>query len=305
VRRFATAIAAASVLALLLSASCGGHSPTQPSPGGGGGNNQQPPPNNLPVIDSITLQGSRPNEPSNFADVAETIAVTAKVHDDETPVDQLQFEWTATTGTFTGTGSQVTWTAPSDLPGSAPADVTITLKVIEKYGQAGGPTFQHDVSGTATLSLHNSVKEIGDMARQFLLDFSDSSIRDVPSMMRNFTDATKVCRDGKAEEALEVTQNRIDYRIDQWLVGQPVVTIRFGSLCPFRSKGGDACAQVPVDWKSTRLTTGPPGSTPVGGTEHVAGTDQVTAIYVPDQKKWGLCESDFNGHLALRSSFIR
>ncbi len=305
--RTATAFATSCALALMMAlASCGGPPPTGPTPGGGGGGqNQQPPPNNLPVIDSITVQGSRPKQPANFADVGETIDVTAKVHDDETAADQLEYQWTATAGTFNGAGAKVTWAAPADLAGSGPTDVTITLKVIEKYGQPGGPqSFQHDVSGNATLSLHNSVKEIGDMARQFLLEFSDSNLRDAGSIVRNFTDATKACADGKSAEQAEIAQNRIDYRINQSSVGTPAVTIRFGTLCPFRLKGGDACAQVPVDWTSTRLTPG--GPTPVGGVEHVKGVDQVTAIYVPAQKKWGFCESDFNAQQQLRgSTFIR
>jgi hypothetical protein len=303
-RRLATALGGACALALA-AASCGGHSPNAPTPGGGnGGSNQQPPPNNLPVIDAITIQGARPRQPANFADAGETVDVTAKVHDDETAADQLQYEWTASTGTFSGTGTSVRWTAPAQLPGSASGDVTLTLKVIEKYGQPGSaPTFEHDVSGTASLSLHDSIKEIGDMARQFLLEFSDSSQRDAAAIVRNFTDATKDCADGKQREQEEVAQNRIDYHINQSTIGAATVTIKFGTLCPFRLKGADACAQIPADWSSTRLTPG--GTTPVGGTEHVAGTDQVTAIYVSTQKKWGLCESDFDGHLAARSTFIR
>ena len=42
------------------------------------------------------------------------------------------------------------------------------------------------MSAAPTLRLHDSVREVGDMARQFLLDFADSSIRDVAYVMRNF-----------------------------------------------------------------------------------------------------------------------
>src|SRR5262249_9513322 len=155
-----TAVAVALVLA-----ACGG-SPTRPSnTPGGGGSGQQPPPNNLPVIDSIAVQGTRAKEPPNFADLAEAVAVTAKVHDDETAAGQLQYVWTATAGTFSGTGANVTWQAPASA--ATPAEVTITLKVVEKYGSPA--SFQHEVTGTAKLSLHDSIKEVGDMARQFLL----------------------------------------------------------------------------------------------------------------------------------------
>src|SRR5205823_9001586 len=128
-----------------------GMTPTPtPGGGGGGGGTPTPPANNLPVIDSITIQGTRPKEPANFADLAESVPIVAKVHDDETAVDQLEYQWTATTGTFTGTGASVVWLAPASA--TTPLDVIITLKVIEKYGFPGvAPAYSHDVSATATL----------------------------------------------------------------------------------------------------------------------------------------------------------
>ena len=289
-RRFVAAVASACFLALLTAiGSCGGHNPGGPTPGGGnnGGGNQQPPPNNLPVIDSITIQGRRSNEPANFADVGESIDLTAKVHDDETPADQLQYEWSASTGTLDGTGPKVTWMAPSGLSGSAPADVTITLKVIEKYGQPGGPlTFQHDVSSTATLSLHDSVKEIGDMARQFLVDFSDSTIRDVSYIMRNFDPSCA----GTQSESSQVADNRVKFKIDRWNVGQPTVDIPFGNaFCPvpLRVQRGDACSTTPVRWESTVVKD---------GHHQVAdGMDWISAFYLPALKAWKLCDSQFTG----------
>ena len=88
-RQIVQALAAAMVAAALCNA-CGG-SPSSPTPPV----TQPPvvppsaPANNLPVIDSIALRGTRPSEPPNFADLGETIAVVAKVRDDETPVEQL------------------------------------------------------------------------------------------------------------------------------------------------------------------------------------------------------------------------
>ena len=279
------AFAAAAIGALLLSTlSCGGHHPTAPTPGGGGGPDQQPPPNNLPVIDSIVIQGTRDREPGNFADVGETVNVSATVHDDETPVDQLQYEWSAPLGSFDGAGSHVTWTAPATLPGSDPVDVTITLKVTEKYGPAG--QFQHDVSSTATLSLHDSMKEVGDMARQFLLDFSDSNITDVSYIMRNF-DAS--CS-GTGQETQQVSDNRKKFKIVKWSVGPSSVKIPFGnSFCPVpdRTQRGDACASNPVHWESEVVG---------GGHYQVAdGTDWIAAFYRPTLKAWKLCDSQFTG----------
>src|SRR5688572_31185098 len=162
--------------------SCGGSNigPTPPPGGnnggnGGGGNNPNPPANNKPVIESITVQGTRLRQPANFADLGESIPVSAKVRDDETALDQLIYTWTATAGTFTGTGASVTWQAPATAPaaveGLTPATMTITLTITEKFGHPGQPlSFEHSVSSTADVALHDSAKEVGDMSRQFLLD---------------------------------------------------------------------------------------------------------------------------------------
>ena len=263
------------------------------------------PANNLPIIDSITLRGTRPQEPSNYADLGETITVVAKVRDDETPVAQLEYQWSAPAGTFNGTGASVTWQAPASS--STPADVTFTLKVVEKYGPSSNPQgFSHEVSGTATVSLHNSVKEIGDMARQFLQDFSDSNIRDTRFILRNFDNTTPACIAGHDSEYDDVDRNRLNYRIIQSFIGVPAVTVRFSTLCPYRERGADACAEVSVDWRSVRLTDPDTlDGTPKGATEHAFGIDQVTAVYLPVQKKWWLCESDFNGlnPVGIRSTF--
>jgi hypothetical protein len=283
--------AALALAGALFMAGCGG-SPMRPSPnpgGGNGGGNQQPPPNNPPVIDSVAIQGARAKEPANFGDLGETLAITAKVHDDETAVDQLEYDWTATAGTFRGTGANVTWDAPPSA--STPLDVTITLKVVEKYGTPA--TFQHEVTATARLSLHDSIKEVGDMARQFLVDFSDSSIKDVPFIMRNFQPGCY----GTAAETDQVSENRRQFLITSWSVGEPSVRIGFGSIGPYNSQRGDAFAGVPVSWKSMRLSD--------DVKESVAGTDWVAANYYPDQQQWRLCDSQFEGHNAFGPSFIR
>ena len=296
-------LVAAFVTAVVL-ASCGGGS-TGPTPPAGGGNNggQQSPPNTPPVINAVTIQGTRTGQPPGFADLSESIGISASVLDNETPVDQLQYAWSAPVGTFSGTGRSVTWQAPASA--ATPADVPITLVVTERYSVSGGVLLEQTATSVATLSLHNSTREVGDMARQFLLDFSDSNIRDVSAIMRNFSDATPACHSGKTSETSDVSDNRVNYHIDQFSVGQASVTTRFGGICPNRNRGGDACALVDVDWRSTRLTDDPVTGAKKGDKEHVAGVDQVTAIYIPDQKKWGLCESDFIGHLAFGSKFIR
>ena len=78
--------------------------------------------NSLPVIESLSIQGARMNEPADFADLGEDVVVTAVVRDAETPVDKLQFGWKSVAGVFSGTGSSVRWRAPAVL--NTPAQVT-------------------------------------------------------------------------------------------------------------------------------------------------------------------------------------
>ncbi len=149
----------------IVSAACG-DGPTKPDP------IVDPPPppppvnNSAPVISSITVQGTRRNEPASFSDLGETVAVTAAVTDAETNVDLLQYNWTATLGSFTGTGSRVSWVAPAAA--MAPSTVTITLEVVERFGT----NQENRVSRTAPVALHDNTKEVGDMAVRFLTEFS-------------------------------------------------------------------------------------------------------------------------------------
>jgi hypothetical protein len=284
--------------AALSSAACGG------TPNGPGAVTQQPavvepvlpaaPPNNRPVIESITAQGRRAKEPPAFADLLEPIDLVARVRDDETALADLELQWTATAGSFEGTGSNVTWRAPSTA--QTPVPVTLSLKVIEKYGYPGGAkVYQQDVSSSVMISLHDSVKEVGEMAKQFLLDFSDSSVRDVSYIMRNFQPGCY----GTADETIQVTENRRRYRIVEWRVGDASTSINFGGVCRYGARRGDACTAVPVTWKSVDLDA----NNAVGS---VSGTDWVASLYYPDQQRWRLCDSSFDGHKdANMRAFIR
>jgi hypothetical protein len=288
-RRRAAWIGAAGVA--LVFAACGGSpngpGPVTPPPGGGG---ITPPPNAVPTIQSVAIHGTRSKEPENFADVGEVVNVTADVKDAETPISQLQFNWSAPVGTFSGTGASVTWQAPAQVTG--PTDVVLTLEVVERYGTAPN-MFEHRVSSTAALSLHDSIKEVGDMARQFLLDFSDSSIRNVDYIMRNFQPGCY----GTADETAQVTENRRRYQIVQSQVGDAKTTINFGGSC-YAGHRGDACTSVSVLWRSIDLDK----ANAVGT---VTGTDWIASMYVPAQKRWWLCDSAFEGRQTIGSTFIR
>jgi hypothetical protein len=289
------ALALATVSALI--GACGG-SPNNPAPVT---QTQQvtpqpvaPAPSNNPsVIESITAKGRRSKEPANFADVGEAIDLEASVKDDETAVGELEFQWSAPVGTFDGSGPKVAWQAPDAA--ETPMPVEITLKVVEKYGYPGGPKiYQQDVSASVTVSLHNSRAEVDEMSRQFLLDFSDSNIRDVPFIMRNFLPGCY----GAAEETAQVTENRRRYRIVESRVDAASTSINFGGICPYSAKKGDACTAVPVFWRSQDMDRN-------NAEERVAGTDWLASFYVADKQRWFLCDSSFEGHRAVNSTFIR
>lgn len=288
-RKFVSAIAFAIAGSLCLAA-CGSTTPTVPTGsgnggGGGGGGSQTPPANVPPVIDSFTVQGTRAaKEPSNFADVGETVPIVAKVHDDDTPAAQLEYQWSATAGTFSGSGASVNWIAPAGA--STPVDVTITLKVVDHYGfPSQPPAFTQTVSGSTALSLHDSVNEVGTMARQFLLDFSDSSVP-VDQVMRNFDLTCGPAQD----ERDQVAFNRTAFHIEKSTIGPATVTVPFGNaFCPIpgRVQRGDACSAVPSHWESTILSN-----------RHLQiadGIDYVSAYYHADVKAWKLCDSQFPG----------
>jgi len=251
-------------------------------------------PNMPPVIASIGVQGGRPNQPAGMSDLGEAVAVTASVSDSETAPGSLTYQWSAPAGTFTGTGSSVTWQAPGGLP-ATPASVTLTLTVVETYVELNDQnvpvTREHRVTASREVRVHNSVEEVRARARAFLLAFSNSSIPTVEVI----ADFSNTCG-GKAAEADDVDKNRCLYTIDAFTVGDATPTIAFGGICSFRSRRADACVTIPVHWESTKR----PGSLscPVQedddppGTKKVAdGLDQVTAIY--EAGEWRLCDSDF------------
>jgi hypothetical protein len=274
------------VALLLIAAACGGPesgpTPIPPPPP------PPPPANNAPVIDSISVQGTRTQQPANFADVNEVVNVEARVRDDETAVDQLTYNWSAPSGTFSGTGAKVTWQAPPTA--QTPQTVTLTLQIVERYGT----NLEHRVEKTVELMLHDSVKEVGDMARQFLLDFSDSS-KDASVVLRNFDPNCY----GYSPERDDVNENRQKYRIVASEVGPARVTVGFGGICPFRTQTGDACAQVRVFWRAVSNSDGSVGE--------IRGVDHVAAMYSRDQKRWRLCDSQFDAdaNVIVPRGFIR
>jgi hypothetical protein len=238
--------------------------------------------NTPPVIASIVARGTvGPNEPAQFADLDEVVRVAAVVTDAETPLSGLTFAWTSDAGSFTGTGANVLWTAPHAF--STPGSATLTLTVTEKYQSTdavGLPVGRENVvAKTSIVRVHNSAKEVGDLAFDFLDSFSKQL--SVDFIMRNFTAS---CRD-TASERSDVTFNQENFKITSYFVGNPSTTVTFLGSCPYQNAEGDACADVQTRWTSTSKATGTSGT--------VTGTDQVGAVVQNDQ--WRLCSSFFKG----------
>ena len=289
-RRFILVVAVAVVLGV--ATACGGSSPASPSPTPPPSPqpNNDPPANVAPSIDLLTVQGRRTKQPARFADLRETVDVSATVADPETPLDELTYDWTATAGTFNGTGRNVTWTAPDAA--STPTKATLTLKVIERYGHPNQPkNFTWEVIKTVDVALHDSTNEVRRMSEQFLVDFSDTNNKDWQYIMRNFNAAACPNPAEYDAEKSDVIRNYSDYQMVNYQVGEGKVTVNFGGFCPFRSKQGDACAIVPVMWDSIFK--------PMGIRVASSGNDVIAAAYSTKDSRWYLCASDYQALVPL------
>jgi hypothetical protein len=242
--------------------------------------------NQPPTIANISIKGTGRNEPGGYSDIDETLNVVATVTDAETSVGDLKFHWDVEVGAISGDGPTVTWRSPHDV--SSPRDVTFTLTVTESYQSTdtnGLPvTKENKTTGTAVISLHDSRKEVSEMAYQFMADFSNSSVPK-STVLRNFSNS---CSE-TGKEGADVDKNRRLWRIDGYDDGKPSVDLKFAGTCKVDVGAVDACAYVPWTWRSTCVNPGPRQ-----GQKAVAkGQDQVSAIY--QGNRWWLCGSRWIG----------
>lgn len=277
----------------VLAGSCGGDSPTTPTPP------PTPVQNAPPVIKSLTATPTRvevsTSRCAGTSACPTRATLTATVEDAETPPAQLSYEWSATgvagvqLGTFEGSGATVAWVAPSAIAAAQTVDIRVT--VVEKYAsQVGGAIDrEHRVSATTGIRVHDSVTEVGDLATQFLTEFSTSSIQDPQFLVRNFSDSCP----GKAAELSDVTKERANYWILGSSLGPPAVTITFTpSPCGSLTRPeGDGCAQLSCRWTSQCLATADPRVCTPGRVYNPTGTCVLSAIY--ERERWWLCDSRF------------
>ena len=104
------------------------------------------PENMAPIISELTAV-------SSSIDINQTTNITCSASDPD--YDSLTYTWTKGGGTITGSGSTITWTAPS-----TPDTYTITCKVIDNYG------------GEDEKSIHIQVGDINIAGSQYVIQWS-------------------------------------------------------------------------------------------------------------------------------------
>lgn len=278
------------VLACCLTAGCGGSS-SSPTPVSQ--STSSPPPstgpsvNIAPVIESISASSDR-------VEVDTEITLTAVVQDQETPVEQLKFEWKADAGTFSGEGAVVKWRAPKDI--KTPADVDIRLTVTETYGSpnSAGVRAQNVTNGSLPgIRVHNSNKELEDLSIQFLTDFAHSNVA-ASTCVRDFSDS---CR-GKLEERDDIEANRTHFDIVNYSLTMKSVVV---------APSGVSANMVVACSFTSRIKVCDPGdkACSVGDVGMARGDCILTGKY--ENRRWWLCDSHFIGRLtdSLRGFFGR
>jgi hypothetical protein len=267
--------AGALVLAALV-ASCGGPAGPTPPPGGGGNGGQQPTPNTPPQVKSVTVAQSR-------VEVGTPVTVTAVVEDAETPVANLTYTWTSTTGSFTGTGAEVTWTAGQDA--KTPEDYVLTLTVTERF-TTGSINRENTATGTVTVHVNNSPKELADLSLRFLNAFADSKVSP-ETCVAEFTESCS----GKKDELQDVIDNRHDFEITASSLRHTGLQID-----PARSF---ATVHTACSFTSRVITATPqsggclnvPGSCRLGAVQQSSGDCWTTNVY--EKGRWWICQSHF------------
>jgi hypothetical protein len=246
-------------------------------------------PNAPPVIQSITAAAR--------AEPRDEVSVAAVVQDQETDPTNLIYQWSAAGGTFTGTGATVRWIAPSI---TGPSAFDLTLTVIERYTVAvpGGGEEAHEnrVTGSTTVHVNDSSREVTTLATTFIDDFLHSD-RSPEFCVRNFSDSCP----GKRDELDDIRKDRAQVVNDPSRSSMEPGTIAFyDSESSHRSvavsQSGFADFRAVCHFASTSKSTGVFGI--------ITGTCQLTNVY--ENWQWRQCASHFLGPFTTSTAgFIR
>ncbi|HUR20662.1 MAG TPA: hypothetical protein VMZ90_07630 [Vicinamibacterales bacterium] len=221
-----------------------------------------------PVIKSITAPTAR-------VETEQNVTITAVVEDKETPLNNLSYLWTANAGTITGTGPVVTWRHPAGL--KAGVDVVITLTVVDKHKEVENNVIVEReyrvVAQAAPFRVHDSVAEVKELARKFLVDlFGNTSVAPQACLV----DFADVCAQGRSDELADIIEHR------------KLVVLTSAQVMNQRAQfAGPNAGTV----HSAMLYTGrtPPTSLRISSDCHDFA---ITVVYVGN--RWWICESTHN-----------
>lgn len=209
--------------------------------------------------------------PKDRADADEDMVLLAIVQSQDTPANQLTYEWSADKGTLTGSGPQVTWRAPrAASPGVVELKVTVTDKYTVTNPDGSTTPAENKVTATAKVTYNDSYKEVREISLDFIGDFANSN--NSPAFcVRNFSDSCA----GKSAELADIEANRArvtilsaDYGIRDIFFNADKTIADVIARCNFVSRV-----------KAT------------GATEVANGNCLLQAIY--EKSNWYLCNSNY------------
>ena len=234
--------------------------------------------NQPPIIQAITVS---PRVEANTS-----VDVVAVVQDQETNPASLTYEWSADAGSFSGTGASVRWLAPSI---TSPTTSELRLTVIERYtvpiAGGGEEPRENRTSGTTTVRLNESPREITGLAQTFIDDFIHSD-RTPDFCVRNFSSSCP----GKQDELNDIRDNRRLFVNDPAQSSMGSGSIGFYDIPDISrrkvvpvAQAGFADFLAPCRFAATRIS---------GGAFSIStGTCRLTTIY--ENFSWHLCDSNF------------
>lgn len=146
------AVVAVLAVAAILGSACAAPAPPPVPP-------PAPVPNQSPVISKIT---------ANPAEVVSGKSVTIIAVAADPDYDPLTYTWSASDGTFAGTGSKVTWTAPNKT-----GNINIGLTVADnRGGQTTGSVAVNVIGPTKTVTINTVPSETGTVDQRNATDYS-------------------------------------------------------------------------------------------------------------------------------------
>jgi hypothetical protein len=185
------------------------------------------------------------------------------------------YQWTASVGTITGSGVTATWQIPKGL--KAGVDVVITLMVTDTYDAVLNNVIVRQqfvvTKASAAFRVHDSVAEVKELARKFLVDLFGNTSVPPEACMVDFADVCANLGEGKNRELEEIVSHRENVVLLQSQVLNQTAQLlspNFGTV------------------HSAMLYTGrtPPANPLISS---LCADFEVTVIY--DGNRWWICES--------------